>query len=69
MAHREIGGPHATPTEIDAIGRFIFRDIKLRRMADNSFILRINAPPNAPRVAQFSALCLDCVAGAVIPAP
>ena len=69
VAHREIGGPHPAPAEIDADGRFVFRDIKLRKMADNSFILRIDAPPNAPRVVQFSALCLDCGAGAVVPAP
>jgi hypothetical protein len=69
VARREIGGPHPAPAEIDAEGRFVFRAIKLRKMADNSFILRIDAPPNAPRVVQFSALCLDCGAGAVVPAP
>ena len=69
MAHREIGGPHPAPAEIDADGRFIFRNIKLRKMADNSFTLRIDAPPNARRVVQFRALCLDCGAGAVVPAP
>jgi hypothetical protein len=38
-------------------------------MADNSFILRIDAPPSAPGVVRFSALCLDRGAGAVGPAP
>ena len=69
VARREVGGPHPAATEIDPEGGFVFRDIKLRKMADNSFILRIDAPPNAPRVVQFSALCLDCGAGAVVPAP
>ena len=68
VAHREIGGPHPAPAEIDADGRFVFRAIKLRKMADNSFLLRIDAPPNAPRVVQFSALCLDCGTGAAVPA-
>jgi len=27
-------------------------------------VLRIEAPPNAPRIADFSALCLDCAPGA-----
>jgi hypothetical protein len=50
---------------IDSRGRFEFRDIRLRKVADNSFLLRIEAPPNAPRVVFFSALCLDC--GATVP--
>jgi len=66
---REIGGPHPAAVGIDGRGRFTFRDIDLRQMADNSFVLRIDAPPNAPRVVEFSALCLDCGAGAVTPQP
>ena len=69
VARREMGNPDPAPAEIGADGRFVFRDIRLRKMADNSFLLRIDAPPNAPRVVKFSALCLDCGAGAVVPAP
>ena len=48
---------------IDSRGGFEFRDLKLRKMADNTFLLHVDAPPNAPRVVSFSALCLDCFAG------
>ena len=67
LANRVAGEPDPPPTAIDAEGRFVFRDIKLRKLADNSFVLRIEAPPNAPRIADFSALCLDCVPGAAAP--
>jgi hypothetical protein len=69
VARREIGGPDPPAARIDAFGRFVFRDIELRRRADNSFLLRIDAPPNAPREVRFSALCLDCGAGAVAAQP
>ena len=67
LANRVAGEPDPPPAAIDAEGRFAFRDIKLRKLADNSFVLRIEAPPNAPRIADFSALCLDCAPGAAEP--
>jgi hypothetical protein len=67
VAAREAGGPHPPAARIDGDGRFVFSDIELRKVADNSFLLRIDAPPNAPREVRFSALCLDCGAGGVIP--
>jgi hypothetical protein len=48
-------------------GRFVIPRLRLRKQADNTFVLTIHGPPNAPRKVYFSALCLDCLAGA--PAP
>jgi hypothetical protein len=44
-------------------GRFAFPSLRLRKVADNTFTLTIQAPPNAPREVLFSAICLDCLAG------
>jgi hypothetical protein len=52
---------HATLT---ADGRFALPSLHLRKQADNTFTLTIQAPPNAQRSVYFSALCLDCLAGA-----
>jgi hypothetical protein len=61
IARREVA-PHGRLTAtIDAQGGFEFRDIKLRKMADNTFLLAIEAPPNAPREVRFTALCMDCI--------
>jgi hypothetical protein len=46
---------------IDERGRFSFRDLRLREQADNTFLLTIETPPNAPRLVRFSAICLDCI--------
>jgi hypothetical protein len=54
-------------THISADGRFVIPALRLRKQADNTFILTINGPPNAPRKVYFSALCLDCLAGAPPP--
>jgi hypothetical protein len=61
VARREVAPHGRITTTIDAQGRFEFRDLKLRQMADNTFLLSIEAPPNAPRLVRFSALCLDCI--------
>jgi hypothetical protein len=45
-------------------GRFALPTVHLRKQADNTFTLTIQAPPNAQRSVYFSALCLDCLAGA-----
>jgi hypothetical protein len=61
VARREVA-PHGRLTApIDAQGRFEFRDLHLRTMADNTFLLSIDAPPNAPRLVRFTALCMDCI--------
>jgi hypothetical protein len=69
VARRE-SGPHQRFTaHIDDRGRFVFRDIRLRKVADNSFLLSIEAPPNAPRLVRFSAICLDCIVSGSPPPP
>jgi hypothetical protein len=50
--------------KLGADGRFVVSGVKLRKQADNSFVVTIHAPPSAPRKVYFSALCLDCLAGA-----
>jgi hypothetical protein len=60
---REFGGSRAVSGEIEPDGGFALPAIKLREVADNSFVVSIHAPPNAPRKVHFSAICLDCLAG------
>jgi hypothetical protein len=61
VARRESGFEQRLTSPIDKQGRFVFRDLRLRKVADNSFLLTIEAPPNAPRLVRFTALCLDCI--------
>jgi hypothetical protein len=61
IARRESGPRQPLTAPVDAQGRFAFRDIRLRPVADNTFLLTVEAPPNAPRPVRFSALCLDCI--------
>jgi hypothetical protein len=61
VARRESGPEQRVAAPIDERGRFVFRDLRLRKVADNTFLLTIDAPPNAPRLVRFSALCLDCI--------
>jgi hypothetical protein len=68
VARREIGAPAAHRAAIGADGRFVIPRLHLRKIADNTFTLTIDAPPNAPRKIHFSAICLDCLAGAPRPA-
>lgn len=69
VATRESGGPGRYAATIDGEGRFVIPRIRLRKIADNTFTLTIDAPPNAPHKVHFSAICLDCLAGAPPPAP
>jgi len=48
-------------------GSFALPGLRLRKVADNTFILTIEASPNAPRKVLFSAICLDCLAGGTPP--
>lgn len=68
-ARREFGSVKAHRAEIGADGRFALPTIRLRKVANNSFVLEIDAPPSAPRKVYFSAICLDCLAGGPPPAP
>jgi hypothetical protein len=45
-------------------GRFVLPTRRLRKIANNTFILSFAVPPGATRKAYFTALCLDCLAGA-----
>jgi hypothetical protein len=63
VARRETGGRHAYSGTIGSDGRFALPAIRLRKVADNTFIVAIEAPPSAPRKVYFSAICLDCLAG------
>jgi hypothetical protein len=67
VLQREGERPTLADTKLGAEGRFVIPGLHLRKQANNSFVLTIHAPPSAPRKVYFSALCLDCLAGA--PAP
>jgi hypothetical protein len=56
-------------TRIGADGSFTLPAIRLRKIANNTFIVAIHAPPSALRKVYFSAICLDCLAGAPPPRP
>jgi hypothetical protein len=60
---------HNLTAPIDDRGRFVFRDLRLREVADNTFLLTIDAPPIAPRLVRFTALCLDCIISGSPPPP
>ena len=62
VARRESGGTRAYRGPIGSDGRFALPAIRLRKIADNTFIVAIHAPPSAPRKLFFSAICLDCLA-------
>jgi hypothetical protein len=67
VARRALGSaaPHASAIQAD--GRFAIPPLHLRKLAENTFTLTIAASPNAPRKVRFSAICLDCLAGAPPP--
>ena len=52
---------------IGADGSFTLPTMRLRKMANNKFIVAVHAPPSALRKVYFSAICLDCLAGAPPP--
>jgi hypothetical protein len=67
MARRELGSHAPHPATIQADGRFVIPRLHLRKIADNSFTVTIDAPPNAQRKVVFIAICLDCLAGGTPP--
>jgi hypothetical protein len=67
-ARRETGAPTPFRGRIDARGRFEMPTVRLRKQADNSFLLTIHAAPNALRKVRFSAICVDCLAAGPPPA-
>jgi hypothetical protein len=48
-------------------GQFVLPTQRLREIANNTFTLSFDVPPSAPRKAYFTAICLDCLAGAPPP--
>jgi hypothetical protein len=69
VVRREFGRSAAYRAEIGPDGRFVLPAIRLRKMADNSFVVAFHAASSAVRKVQFSAICMDCLAGAPPPAP
>jgi hypothetical protein len=67
FARREVGTPMRSSAAVGSHGRFALAGLRLRKIADNTFTLTIQAPPNAPRKVLFSAICLDCLAGGAPP--
>lgn len=67
VARRELGSPVPHTAAIADDGSFVIARLHLRKIADNTFTLTIEAPPNAPRKVHFSAICLDCLAGGAPP--
>jgi hypothetical protein len=57
--------PYTAPIADD--GQFVLPTQRLRKIANNTFTLSFDVPPSAPRKAYFTALCLDCLAGAPPP--
>jgi hypothetical protein len=68
VARRAYENSRPFRTEIGADGRFILPTIRLRKIADNTFVLAIHAPPSALRKVYFSAICLDCLGAGPPPA-
>ena len=50
--------------QIEDDGQFVLPTQRLRKIANNTFTLSFDVPPSAPRKAYFTAICLDCLAGA-----
>jgi len=61
---RETGPPLQHTVGVGPDGSFAFTGLPLRKVADNSFTLTFRVGAGAPRKAVFTAICLDCVAGA-----
>ena len=67
VVRRALGSHAPHVAAIAADGRFVIARLRLRKIADNSFNLTIDAPPNAQRKVVFIAICLDCLAGSASP--
>ena len=68
LARRELPPSDVRDATIAPDGRFRLPTARLRKVADNTFTITIQAPPHAPRKARFTAICLDCLAGGPPPA-
>jgi hypothetical protein len=62
VARREYGSSSPVRAAVQADGRFTLPTVRLRKQANNSFVVAIRAPPHALRKLRFSAICVDCLA-------
>jgi hypothetical protein len=62
VARREFGSSAPFRGAVEADGRFTLPTVRLRKQANNSFVVAIHAPPHALRKVRFSAICVDCLA-------
>jgi hypothetical protein len=60
----ERAGARTYRARIGDDGRFVLPTQRLRKVANNTFTLSFDVPPGAPRKTYFTAICLDCLAGA-----
>ena len=68
VARREFGSSSPLRAAVAVDGRFSLPTVRLRKLANNSFLVAIHAPRHAPRTVRFSAICLDCLASGSPPA-
>jgi hypothetical protein len=68
LARRDLSPSDVRDAIVAPDGRFTLPAARLRKVADNTFTITIEAPPHAPRKALFTAICLDCLAGGPPPA-
>jgi len=62
VARREFGSSNPFGAAVRADGRFTLPTVRLRKQANNSFVIAIHAPSHALRKLHFSAICVDCLA-------
>lgn len=67
VARREFGSSTPFRGAVRADGRFTLPTARLRKQANNSFVVAVHAPPHALRKVRFSAICLDCLASGSSP--
>lgn len=67
VASREFGSAPPFRAAVTADGGFTLPTVRLRKQANNSFVVAIHAPPHALRKVRFSAICLDCLASGSAP--
>lgn len=62
VARREFGASRPFRAAVAGDGRFRLPTVRLRKQANNSFVVALHAPSHALRKVRFSAICLDCLA-------
>jgi hypothetical protein len=62
VARREFGSSRPFRSDVGADGSFVMPTVRLRKVANNSFVVGIHSAPDALRKVRFSAICVDCLA-------